>query len=89
MAIRVWQRHPKADRPLIAYDVALVLEPMTLAGTVIGVMLNSILPTWLITIMLVALLGFTARKTLLKGVSTWRKENQATVADTEKLCATA
>jgi len=82
--LRMSQRHPKADRPLIAYDVALVLEPMTLAGTVAGVMLNAIFPTWAITVLLVLLLCYTAQKTLLKGVSTWKKENKKSLEEMEK-----
>jgi hypothetical protein len=41
--VNIWKRHPKAThRPLIDYDVALMLEPMTLLGTVVGVLLNVI-----------------------------------------------
>ena len=31
-AIQSRRRHPLADRPVIAYNVAVVFEPMTLAG---------------------------------------------------------
>ena len=47
-------RHPSADRPLIAFDVAVMLEPTTLIGTVVGVTLNTVFPPWLITASLAA-----------------------------------
>ena len=75
------RRHPEADRPLIAFDVALMLEPITLAGTVVGVTLNAIFPQWLVTILLVVLLGVTARKTLSKAISTYRKETNLSVEE--------
>jgi len=78
-------RHPSADRPLIAFDVAVMLEPTTLIGTVVGVTLNEIFPQWLITVCLVGLLGFTARKTLVKALATWAKENEASLEAASKL----
>ena len=51
--IRWRQRHPNVDRPLIALDVALMFEPMTLVGTLVGVTLNAMLPGWLLTALLV------------------------------------
>jgi 4-hydroxybenzoate polyprenyltransferase len=44
------------------------MEPMTLVGTVIGVMLNKTLPNWLILAMLILLLAATTYKTAMKGV---------------------
>eukprot|EP00698_Gefionella_okellyi_P013319 TRINITY_DN363_c0_g1_i1.p1 TRINITY_DN363_c0_g1~~TRINITY_DN363_c0_g1_i1.p1 ORF type:complete len:545 (+),score=92.68 TRINITY_DN363_c0_g1_i1:16-1650(+) len=67
-------RHPNANRPLIDYDVSLLLEPATLAGTIIGVFLNRVLPSIAILIMLILLVGFTVYRTALKGLSTWRQE---------------
>jgi len=54
--------------PIIDYAVAAVMEPMTLVGTVIGVMLNKTLPNWLILAMLILLLAATTYKTAMKGV---------------------
>eukprot|EP00301_Raphidiophrys_heterophryoidea_P026013 c8868_g1_i1.p1 GENE.c8868_g1_i1~~c8868_g1_i1.p1 ORF type:complete len:566 (+),score=155.35 c8868_g1_i1:210-1907(+) len=75
--LNIRRRHPHADRPLIAYQVALVLGPMTLAGTIIGVLLTTIFPSWLITIALIVLLGFTTRSTWKKASSLWKKETQS------------
>ena len=59
------KRHPApgVDRPLIDFDVVLMLEPMTLAGATLGVFLNTILPSWLVLALLVALLSATTKRT--------------------------
>ena len=62
-----------------------MLEPITLAGTVVGVTLNSIFPQWLVTILLVALLAFTARKTINKGLSTYQKESKLSAGEMRKV----
>eukprot|EP00298_Acanthocystis_sp_HF-20_P010053 c18644_g1_i1.p1 GENE.c18644_g1_i1~~c18644_g1_i1.p1 ORF type:complete len:357 (+),score=130.27 c18644_g1_i1:17-1087(+) len=71
------QRHPKVDRPLIAFDISVMLEPMTLGGSVVGVLLNTIFPTWLITLCLIILLAYTTKITFDKAKSTWKKESVA------------
>lgn len=38
------QRHPEIDKPIIDYDIALILMPTVLFGSAIGSMLNTILP---------------------------------------------
>jgi hypothetical protein len=30
------KRHPSADRPLVDYDLILVMQPMTIAGALLG-----------------------------------------------------
>ncbi|KAL4483024.1 hypothetical protein ABPG74_019050 [Tetrahymena malaccensis] len=37
------QRHPKKDKPIIDFDLALILVPTILVGTVLGVMMNIII----------------------------------------------
>merc|ERR1711957_226062 len=54
------KRHPLADRPLINWDLILVMEPLTIAGALAGACLNKILPEQFLTMMLVLLLSFTA-----------------------------
>ncbi len=36
------KRHPTANRPLIDYKVALLLQPLSVAGTIIGFLLNTV-----------------------------------------------
>ncbi len=61
-------------RPLIDYDMALFLAPMEMAGAVLGVVIQTILPNWLYLFISAVILGFTARKTYLKWWSTRAKE---------------
>eukprot|EP00531_Pseudo-nitzschia_arenysensis_P017841 CAMPEP_0116156454 /NCGR_PEP_ID=MMETSP0329-20121206/22842_1 /TAXON_ID=697910 /ORGANISM="Pseudo-nitzschia arenysensis, Strain B593" /LENGTH=603 /DNA_ID=CAMNT_0003653541 /DNA_START=235 /DNA_END=2046 /DNA_ORIENTATION=- len=61
-------------RPLIDYDMALFLAPMEMAGAVLGVVIQTVLPNWLYLFVAAIILGFTARKTYLKWWSTRAKE---------------
>ena len=67
--------HP--ERSCIDWDLILQLEPMTMAGALLGAALNDLLPELLLVISLLLLLSFTAHKTLLKARSMYMKENQA------------
>jgi uncharacterized membrane protein YfcA len=77
--VNVWQnyskRHPTANRPLVDWNLILVMEPMTIAGALVGSFLNKVLPTWFITLMLVLVLGATGQKTVKKGRNLWLKES--------------
>lgn len=74
------RRHPTLDRRLIDMNLAALLEPATLLGTIPGVLLNVVFPALVITILLVVLLSFTAYTTLKKGVEQRRAENAARLA---------
>ena len=71
------RRHPIRDKPLISYEVALLMEPMTMLGALGGCVLNKIFPGWLISVLLVAVLGLTAIRTLKKASSLWERESTA------------
>lgn len=71
------KRHPLADRPLVDWDLLLVMEPLTIGGSLIGAFLNKLLPENLLVIMLVLLLGFTANNTLTKAMKMYKKESEA------------
>jgi len=74
--VNLQHRHPNANRPLLALDIAILLVPATLGGTTLGVMLNVLLPEGVISFLLVFLLTFTARKTLKKGYKAFKKERK-------------
>ena len=38
------KRHPLANRPLVDWDLILVMEPLTIAGALLGAFLNKLLP---------------------------------------------
>lgn len=68
------KRHPAADRPLIDWDLIVVMEPPTLAGALIGANLNKMLPETVIASLLVILLAFTAYSTLRKARRMYQQE---------------
>ncbi|TMW56183.1 hypothetical protein Poli38472_008831 [Pythium oligandrum] len=68
-------KHPaKPNIPVINYAVAAIMEPTTLVGSIFGVMLNHVLPMWLILLMLISLLSFITKKTTEKGAKIRQKE---------------
>lgn len=62
---------------MINYDVALILEPLTLLGTIAGVVLNVVMTTAEVLITLVLVLSVTAWKTFEKGFEQKAKEDKA------------
>lgn len=77
MLINMTKRHPFANRPLVDWDLIMVMEPLTMAGAVAGAFIGKLLPDWLLVTSLVFLLGFTAQKTLEKGFDQYNKETLA------------
>jgi hypothetical protein len=55
----------------------MVMEPVLLLGTVLGVFFNAISPGWLITILLVLCLTYTTYRTTIKAFETFDKEMKA------------
>jgi len=76
LALNAFKRHPQADRPLIDWDIMLMMEPLTIFGALIGTFINVVSPPWLITILLVIVLVLTAIKTLVKGFKSFAKESE-------------
>lgn len=76
MILNVQKRHPFADRPLVDWDLILVMEPLTIAGALLGAFLNKLLPEVFLTIMLVVLLTFTAYNSLKKAVKMYKAESR-------------
>lgn len=76
MALNVPKRHPLANRPLVDWDLILVMEPLTMAGAIVGAFITKVLPDWILVVSLVILLAFTTWKTLKKGFSQFKKESK-------------
>ena len=69
------KRHPDhPERPAIDWDLILQLEPMTIAGALIGVDLNKELPELALLVLMLLLLTITAQKTLAKAIKLHQKE---------------
>lgn len=64
--LNVYKRHPLVDRPLIDWDLLSMMEPLTMAGALLGADLNLILPDVLVVIMLVVLLSVMTARILQK-----------------------
>ncbi|KAH9627255.1 hypothetical protein KSS87_018286, partial [Heliosperma pusillum] len=68
------QRHPTFQRPIIDYDLALIVQPMLLLGISIGVTLNVIFANWMVTVLLIIAFLGTSTRSFFKGVEMWKKE---------------
>jgi len=62
----------------------LMMEPLTIAGALIGTFVNVLCPPWLITVMLVVLLVATAHRTLGKGIKKFKQETVLLAQQEEK-----
>ncbi|CAM9756197.1 unnamed protein product, partial [Choristocarpus tenellus] len=70
------KRHPDADRPLVDWDLILVMEPLTIGGALVGSFINKVLPDYILAVMLIVLLAATANRTLRKGFKAYNKETK-------------
>eukprot|EP01091_Cochliopodium_minus_P015506 TRINITY_DN5543_c0_g1_i1.p1 TRINITY_DN5543_c0_g1~~TRINITY_DN5543_c0_g1_i1.p1 ORF type:complete len:500 (-),score=106.34 TRINITY_DN5543_c0_g1_i1:4-1503(-) len=67
--IAIPKRHPNEERPLIYYEICMAMQPMMLLGTVFGVLLNVLFPSYLLILFLTIMLVFLV-------VSMFRKANK-------------
>lgn len=78
--ILIWRKkHPINDeRPLIDWNILIIMEPLTVLGAVIGSYLNILLPSYVIIVLLTVLLAVTTVKTLHKAHQLYVRENNDT-----------
>jgi hypothetical protein len=69
------KRHPLADRPMVDWDLIMIMEPLTIGGALIGAFLNKLLREEVLVVMLVLLLSSTAYTTLQKATKMYKIEN--------------
>eukprot|EP01032_Pedospumella_encystans_P012062 gene12062-13980_t len=74
MVLNIPKRHPECDRPLVDWDLILVMEPLTMAGAIVGAFVSKVIPDWILVISLVLLLAYTTHGTLEKGISQFKSE---------------
>mmetsp|Transcript_28742 Transcript_28742/g.61136 ORF Transcript_28742/g.61136 Transcript_28742/m.61136 type:complete len:505 (+) Transcript_28742:115-1629(+) len=78
-----WQmRHP--GQVVMDPHLALAAVPPCLAGTMVGAMLNQLLPSLIIQILLFLVLGNSLRSAWIKGRTLWKKESLAKLAAKEE-----
>jgi uncharacterized membrane protein YfcA len=83
LLINCRKRHPLADRPLIDWNLMLVMEPLVLTGALVGTLLHRVLSEKLLVVLLVAMLSGMAHTTLSKA----RRMHQAETVYIERLRA--
>jgi len=77
------RRHPTADRPLIDWNFITIMQPMLIAGAVIGSFINKVVSDWFLAIFLFVILFATARRTWSNGVKQWAKEDAVLARQSE------
>ncbi|ETO15195.1 hypothetical protein RFI_22166 [Reticulomyxa filosa] len=76
LAMNFRQTHPRrVHRTLADMPTILILEPMLLVGTIIGVFVNVMLPNLVILVLLVVVLGYTSYRAMKKAMELWKTEN--------------
>ena len=83
MVLNIPKRHPDADRPLVDWSLVNVMQPLTLAGAIIGTYLGILFPDYLLGLLLVIVLSYTAYRTLDKATEQYRKEGYESVSNFE------
>jgi len=66
--ISINERHFKKDKPLIDYELAALFSPSILMGSIFGVLMNRVLPSWIILIFVVILMFTNFVKSFTKGM---------------------
>jgi hypothetical protein len=66
LMLNLRRRHPLADRPIIDWDLILVMEPLVLVGALFGSILHRVVSEKILSVLLVLLLSTVAHTTLRK-----------------------
>ncbi|KAE9045395.1 hypothetical protein PR003_g2353 [Phytophthora rubi] len=68
------KRHPTVDRPLIDPELALGMIPVVIGGTVLGALINKLIPSYILSLLFVVVLAVGGSRTLQKGIRLHKKE---------------
>ncbi|GMF09702.1 unnamed protein product [Phytophthora lilii] len=68
------KRHPTVDRPLIDPELALGMIPVVIGGTVLGALINKLIPSYLLSLLFVVVLAVGGSRTMMKGIRLHKKE---------------
>ena len=74
LLLNLKRRHPLADRPIIDWDLILVMEPLVLVGAIIGSILHRVMSEKILVVGLVLLLSAVAHTTLAKAKRMYEAE---------------
>lgn len=81
LLLNIQRKHPKADRPMTNYDIVLLLEPVTLLGTIGGVSLNILMPSGVLRVFLVLLLCLQMVFAVRNGAQQYKEESEAIIRE--------
>ncbi|POM74843.1 hypothetical protein PHPALM_8136, partial [Phytophthora palmivora] len=68
------KRHPSVDRPLIDPELALGMIPVVIGGTVLGAVINKLIPSYVLSLLFVVVLAVGGSRTMMKGIRLHKKE---------------
>ncbi|KAG2790796.1 hypothetical protein JG687_00000401 [Phytophthora cactorum] len=68
------KRHPTIDRPLIDAELALGMIPVVIGGTVLGAVINKLIPSYIVSILFVVVLSVSDARMTLRGIRLFKKE---------------
>ncbi|UIZ22721.1 hypothetical protein KXD40_003800 [Peronospora effusa] len=68
------KRHPTVDRPLIDPELAMGMIPVVIGGTVVGAVINKLIPNYVLSLLLVVVFAVGGSRTLIKGIRLHKKE---------------
>ena len=73
VVLKLQNRHPTRDRPLIFCKFIMLVQSPMLLGATFGAIINTILPAWLIELMLAITLAAMCYSSIKKGIALFRK----------------
>ncbi|GFR46014.1 hypothetical protein Agub_g7493, partial [Astrephomene gubernaculifera] len=77
LSANLYRQHPTAPgESLIDFRLMVMLTPVLLVGVGAGVLLNVMLPSWLLTVLLLLLLLLLTKQAAGKGLALWRLESK-------------
>jgi len=79
-ALYLFKRHPHQDKPLIDFTFAILMEPPTMAGAMVGAIVNKNTPVWIITMLLVIVLFLLTYRSFWQAFKRHDQENKAEAA---------
>ncbi|KAE8892768.1 hypothetical protein PF005_g3808 [Phytophthora fragariae] len=68
------KRHPTANRPLIDPELALGMIPVVIGGTVLGAVINKLIPSYIVSVLFVVVLAVSDARMTLRGIRLFKQE---------------
>ncbi|GMF09701.1 unnamed protein product [Phytophthora lilii] len=68
------KRHPTVDRPLIDPELALGMIPVVIGGTILGAVINKLIPSYIVSLLFVVVLAISDVRMTLRGIRLFKKE---------------